>query len=69
MDRDTRPLKQRTKFMQSAWTSAAIVLCVGIGAIAGALDTTSLAAACVALGGIGGVTTWAQGRVDEKRGG
>ncbi len=67
MDRDTRPLTQRTKFMQSAFCAGAVVACVGIGAIAGALDTTSLAAAVVALGTIGGVTTWAQGRADEKR--
>ena len=68
MERDTRPLSQRTKYMLGCIGMVAVTVCVGIGALTGKLDSNSLAAAVLAIGGLGSVTTWAQGRSDEKRG-
>ena len=66
--RDTRPLWLRTKFMLGCIGMVAVTLCVAIGALMDVLDSNSLAASALAIGGLGSVTTWAQGRSDEKRG-
>ena len=69
MNRDTRPLKLRTKYMLGWISILAVVVCVAIGAPVDALDSNSLAAACIAIGAIGGVTTYAQGQADKNGGG
>ncbi len=66
MNRDTRALWLRTKFMLGAIGILAILLGLGIGALAGKLDSNSLAAAFIGISALGSVTNYMQGRADEK---
>jgi len=68
-DRDERPLWLRTKFTLGAIGMVCILLGVWIGWGAGKLDSNSLAAAFIGISALGSVTTYMQGRSDEKRGG
>ena len=67
MERDTRPLKQRTKFMLGCIgvVAAVVVLLAGTGS---GSDSGAIIATVSVIGAITGVTTVMQGRSDEKRG-
>ena len=67
MERDTRPLKLRTKFMLGSIGVVAAVIALLGGTWSGA-DSGAIIATVSVIGAITGVTTVMQGRSDEKRG-
>ncbi len=67
-DRDERSMWLRTKFMLGTIGMVCILVGVAIGWWAGKLDSNSLAAAFIGISALGSVSTYMQGRSDEKRG-
>ena len=68
MERDTRPMWLRTKFTLGAVGVVGECLCLLGGSAIGA-DPGAIIATATGIAAITGITTFAQGRSDEKGGG